>query len=82
MSHVAPPPASTELAIMFSMEIIECAHEIARQVVPALKDTSEMKMEFVWMKGFVSQSNSLIRIFLKYACSNIHTYIYIYINQC
>lgn len=64
MSHVAPQPASTELVIMFSMEITECAHEIVRPVVPATRDIFEMNKEIVSMKDFVLRSNSLNQSFL------------------
>ena len=47
MSHVALQPVSIELAITYSMEIIECAHEIARRVVPVLRDTFVTNKEFV-----------------------------------
>jgi hypothetical protein len=76
MSHVALQPVSIELAITYSMEIIECAHEIARRVVPVLRDTFVTNKEFVSTKGYVSQSKSWLGIlstnlshFTHYICS-------------
>ena len=82
MSHVALQPVSIELAITYSMEIIECAHEIARRVVPVLRDTFVTNKEFVSTKGYVSQSKSWLGILSTNLSHFIHhTYnIFIYLH--